>query len=98
MKIQPVGDKLLIKPIQGNISSVLEVPAHYLSSEAFGEVVRLGTYNFTPKGKRTQDWPVKVGDRVSYGLADDIGMKLDDEDHGECLLIHIGQLRTVVEA
>lgn len=97
MKFQPVGDKILVRKIERKIDSALVLPEWCKSSETFAEVVRLGTYNLDSKQRRTQEWPVKVGDTVTFSNRGDIGKKIDDEDLGECLLVHIGQINTVIE-
>jgi len=102
MKIQPVGEKILVTPLPSNISSVLEVPEYYLTSEAFGTVKRLGTYFLTEKGKKIltkenpEAWPFKVGDKISFSNVPDAAKKLE-EDGEEVLLMHISQVHTVIE-
>lgn len=111
--IQPVGDKILVRPLPSNISSALEVPEYYLTSEAFGEVVKLGTYymaevRWDSEGQPTKFkkflasehpdvWPVKVGDKISYSNQPGVAMKVEGKNGKELLLMHIGQVRTVVE-
>ena len=106
--ITPVGDKILVRPLPSNISTLLEVPDHYLTSESLGEVVRLGTYFLAERGQgkfrrfNTDEypdaWPCKVGDKVSFSNLPGIGMKMEDDEGNEILLMHVGQIRAIIEA
>lgn len=93
--IQPVGDKILVRPIPTKPNSGLHLPESYIQPEAYGEVVRVGTYMLTEKGKRHQNWPVAAGDKITYNHMPDVGLKVDS-DGEELLLMHIGQVRAII--
>lgn len=101
--VQPVGDKILVRPRNVTYPGLIEIPEQYRAAEGVGEVVRLGTYNLLVSDnggkvthKRTQNWPVKVGDTVMFNGDPRTGLKV--EENGETLLlIHIGQVRAILE-
>lgn len=101
--IRPIGDKIVVKPLSSNISCALHVPDFYLTSEAYGEVVAIGTYYLTPGGKKllTEEhpnaWPVKIGDKITFSAVPGIAKELTDDDGEKILLMHIGQVRTIIE-
>jgi co-chaperonin GroES (HSP10) len=97
MKLQPTGDKVLIRPLKPAVQSSIALPASYQQPEAFGEIVRRGTYMVSTKGIRHQEWPIKEGDKVTF--ASGAGQGLEIEEDGETLiLLHVNQLRTIVES
>jgi co-chaperonin GroES (HSP10) len=94
--IQPVGDKILVRKLKSQPESDhLVLPEDYISPEAFGEVVKIGTYMLTPKGTRHQNWPVAEGDKIVFNNQADVSRKVEC-DGEELLLMHISQVRAVI--
>ena len=86
VKIQPLGDRVLIKPVEGKEvkKGGIIIPDTAKEKPQEGKVVAVG------KGKVTEDGKVapmelKAGDRVLYGKYSGTEIKIDDEDH---LIMH----------
>ncbi|RKX33254.1 MAG: co-chaperone GroES [Verrucomicrobia bacterium] len=82
-KIKPIGDRVLVKYIeeeeeQSRGGIIIPDTAKEKPQEA--EVIALGTGKKDDKGK-TQDFEVKVGDRVLISKYGGTEVKLDDEKY-----------------
>lgn len=82
VKIQPLGDRVLIKPIEAKEvkKGGIIIPDTAKEKPQEGKVVAVG------KGKVTEDGKVlpvevKPGDRVLYGKYSGTEIKIDDADH-----------------
>ena len=82
VKIQPLGDRVLVKPIESKETkrSGLIIPDTAKEKPQEGEVVACG------KGKMTEDgkvlpMDVKAGDKILYGKYSGNKIKLDEQDH-----------------
>ena len=82
VKIQPLGDRVLVKPIESKETkrSGLIIPDTAKEKPQEGEVVACG------KGKTTEDgkvlpMDVKAGDKILYGKYSGNEIKLDEQDH-----------------
>ena len=85
-KIQPLGDRVLVKPLEQKESKRggIIIPETAKEKPQEGEVVACG------KGKTTEDgkvlpMDVKPGDRILYGKYSGSEVKLDDQDY---LIMH----------
>ena len=86
VKIQPLGDRVLVKPIETKESKRggIIIPDTAKEKPQEGEVVACG------KGKTTEDgkvlpMDVKAGDRILYGKYSGNEIKLDEQEH---LIMH----------
>ncbi|MBI3550543.1 MAG: co-chaperone GroES [Elusimicrobia bacterium] len=81
MKIQPLGDRVLVKPLEAKElkKGGIIIPDTAKEKPQEGKIVAAG------KGKVTEDGKVlpmelKAGDRVLYGKYSGTEIKIDDED------------------
>lgn len=86
VKIQPLGDRVLVKPIEAKETKRggLIIPDTAKEKPQEGEVVACG------KGKTTEDgkvlpMDVKTGDKILYGKYSGSEIKLDDQEY---LIMH----------
>lgn len=86
VKIQPLGDRVLVKPIEAKETKRggLIIPDTAKEKPQEGEVVACG------KGKTTEDgkvlpMDVKAGDKILYGKYSGSEIKLDDQEY---LIMH----------
>ena len=95
MKVKPLGDRVLVKPIEekevkrGNII----IPDTAKEKPQQGEVIAVG------KGKTTDDGKlipieVKVGDKVLYGKYSGTEIKIDGEEY---LILHQDDILGIIE-
>ena len=86
VKIQPLGDRVLVKPMEAKEvkKGGIIIPDTAKEKPQEGKVVAAG------KGKVTEDgkilpMEVKSGDRILYGKYSGTEIKIDDEEH---LIMH----------
>ena len=86
VKIQPLGDRVLVKPVEGKEvkKGGIIIPDTAKEKPQEGEVVAVG------KGKSTEDgkvlpMEVKAGDRILYGKYSGNEIKIDDQEY---LIMH----------
>lgn len=85
VKIKPLGDRLIVKPIEREtMKGGIIIPDTAKEKPMEGEVLAAGPGKLTDKGERTP-MDVKVGDKVLYGKYSGTEIKLDDETY---LIIH----------
>lgn len=95
MKVKPLGDRVLVKPLEekevkkGNII----IPDTAKEKPQQGEVVAVG------KGKTTDDgkvipMEVKVGDKVLYGKYSGTEIKIDGQEY---LILHQDDILGIIE-
>jgi chaperonin GroES len=95
MKVKPLGDRVLVKPIEekevkrGNII----IPDTAKEKPQQGEVIAVG------KGKVTEDgkvipMEVKVGDKVLYGKYSGTEIKIDGVEY---LILHQDDILGIIE-
>jgi len=74
MKIQPLHDRVLIKPMEAEESSKngIIIPDTAKEKPQEGKIIALGT---------ADDFVVKKGDKVIYAKYSGTEIKLDDKDH-----------------
>jgi chaperonin GroES len=78
-KLQPLGDRLVVKPIQKEemTRGGIFIPDTVKEKPQEGEVVAVGPGRMTDDGKRIE-MDVKVGDRVIYSKYGGSEVKIDD--------------------
>ncbi|MBR2865155.1 MAG: co-chaperone GroES [Elusimicrobiaceae bacterium] len=85
VKIKPLGDRLIVKPIEREtMKGGIIIPDTAKEKPMEGEVLAAGPGKLDKNGNRTP-MDVKVGDKVLYGKYSGTEIKLDDETY---LIIH----------
>ncbi len=95
MKVKPLGDRVLVKPLEekevkkGNII----IPDTAKEKPQQGEVIAVG------KGKTTDDgkvipMEVKVGDKILYGKYSGTEIKIDGQEY---LILHQDDILGIIE-
>jgi chaperonin GroES len=86
VKIQPLGDRVLVKPIEPKETRKggIIIPDTAKEKPQEGEVIAAGPGKWTDEGKRLP-MHVKTGDRILYGKYSGNEIKIDDQDH---LILH----------
>ena len=81
MKIKPLGDKVVIKPlkVEEKTQSGIVLPGSAQEKPHQGEVIAVGSGVLNDKGERVA-LEVKPGDKVVYGKFGGTEVKLDDEE------------------
>ncbi len=81
VKLQPLADRLVVKPIEREevTKGGILLPDTAKEKPQEGEVLAVGPGRLSDDGKRIA-MDVKVGDRVIYAKYGGIDYKLDDED------------------
>ena len=86
VKIQPLGDRVLVKPIENKETKRggLIIPDTAKEKPQEGEVVACGKGKLTEDGK-VLPMDVKAGDRILYGKYTGNEIKIDEVEH---LIMH----------
>jgi chaperonin GroES len=86
VKIQPLGDRVLVKPIEGKETKRggIIIPDTAKEKPQEGEVVATGKGKTTEDGK-TLPMDVKAGDRILYGKYSGSEVKIEDQEY---LIMH----------
>lgn len=85
VKIKPLGDRLIVKPIEREtMKGGIIIPDTAKEKPMEGEVLAAGPGKLAENGTRTA-MDVKVGDKVLYGKYSGTEIKLDNETY---LIIH----------
>ena len=81
-KIQPLADRVLIKPVAAEEKTVggIIIPDSAKEKPMQGEVIAVGKGALNKKGERLP-MDVKVGDTVLYGKYSGSEIKIDDEKY-----------------
>ncbi len=79
--LQPLGDKVLIKPVSAEekTKAGIYIPDTAKEEKAEGEIVALGTGKLS-EGKK-HDFSVKKGDKVIYGKYAGDEIKIDGKNY-----------------
>jgi chaperonin GroES len=95
MKVKPLGDRVLVKPIEekevkrGNII----IPDTAKEKPQQGEVIAVGKGKVTDDGK-VIPMEVKVGDKVLYGKYSGTEIKIDGVEY---LILHQDDILGIIE-
>ena len=86
VKIQPLGDRVLVKPLESKESKKggIIIPDTAKEKPQEGEIVAVGKGKVTDEGK-VLPLDVKAGDRILYGKYSGTEIKIDDVEH---LIMH----------
>lgn len=81
LKIKPLGDKLVVKPISAEqkLASGIVLPDTAKEKPQQGEVLAVGSGRVLENGNRIP-LEVKVGDKVLYSKYGGTEIKIDEED------------------
>jgi chaperonin GroES len=74
--IRPLGDRVVVKPIEVPISTLIEVEGRPGETVMFGEVLAVGP-GARKKNGRMVSVPIEVGDRVSYSKRGNASFEVD---------------------
>ncbi len=95
MKVKPLGNKVLLRPVEAEekTKSGLYIPESAKEKPLHGEVIAVGPGELDENGKRkTMD--VKVGDKVIYESFGGSEVKLDGVKH---ILMDIKDILAIVD-
>ena len=86
VKIQPLGDRVLVKPIEAKEvkKGGIIIPDTAKEKPQEGKVVACGKGKVAEDGK-LMPMELKAGDRILYGKYSGTEIKIDDEEH---LIMH----------
>ncbi len=81
MKVKPLGDRVLIKPIEEEIKKIgsIVIPDTAKEKPMRGEVIEVGTGKRNDKGELIP-MDVKQGNQVLYGKYSGTEVKIDNDD------------------
>jgi chaperonin GroES len=96
MKLKPLSDRLLVKPVtmEEKTESGIIVPDTAREKPMRGEVIAVGPGKMTEDGK-TLPMHVKVGDVVMYGKYSGTEFKMDKE---EFLILNESDVLAIIES
>jgi len=82
MKVRPLGDRVLVKPleVEEKKKGGIIIPDTAKEKPQEGKVIAVGKGKITEEGK-TLPLDVKVGDRILFGKYSGNEIKIDDEDY-----------------
>ncbi|MFQ5866823.1 MAG: co-chaperone GroES [bacterium] len=82
MKVRPLGDRVLVKPleVEERKKGGIIIPDTAKEKPQEGKVIAVGKGKITEEGK-TLPLDVKVGDRILFGKYSGNEIKIDDEDY-----------------
>ncbi|MFA5161685.1 MAG: co-chaperone GroES [Elusimicrobiales bacterium] len=86
MKIQPLGDRVLVKAVEPKEvrKGGIIIPDTAKDKPQEGEIIAAGPGKMTEEGKRL-NMDVKAGDRILYGKYSGTEIKIDDVEY---LIMH----------
>lgn len=81
MKVKPLGDRVLVRPIEASeqVKGGIVIPDTAKEKPQEGEVVAVGSGKIAESGEKIS-MNLKVGDRVLYGKYGGTEVRIDDED------------------
>jgi len=82
MKVRPLGDRVLVKPleVEEKKKGGIIIPDTAKEKPQEGKVIAVGKGKITEEGK-ILPLDVKVGDRILFGKYSGNEIKIDDEDY-----------------
>jgi len=83
MKVRPLGDRVLVKPleeVEEKKKGGIIIPDTAKEKPQEGKVIAVGKGKITEQGK-TIPLDVKVGDRILFGKYSGNEIKIDDKDY-----------------
>jgi chaperonin GroES len=96
MKIQPLGDRVVVKPLKAEEKTKggIVLPDTAKEKPQEGKIVAVGKGKALDDGK-IRALEVKVGDTILYGKYSGTELKLKDED--ECLIMNEDDIFAIVK-
>ena len=94
-KVKPLGDRVLVKPVEEDeqVKGGIIIPDTAKEKPQRGEIVAVGDGKLGDSGNRIA-LSVKAGDTVLYGKYSGTEVNLDDEDY---LIMPEGDILAVIE-
>ena len=95
MGLKPLGDRVLVKPMEAEEKSVggIIIPDNAKEKPQKGEVVSVGTGKIDDSGKRIE-LDVKKGDKILYGKYAGTEIKFENDDY---LVLRIDEIIAIIE-
>ncbi len=95
MKIRPLGDRVIVKPIEEKEvkKSGIIIPDTAKEKPQEGEVIAVGPGKIDETGKKIP-MDVKAGDKILYGKYSGTEIKIDDKEY---LIMHQEDILGIVE-
>ena len=95
MKVRPLGDRIIVKPIEEKEvkKGGIIIPDTAKEKPQQGEVVAAGKGKISEDGK-VLPMEVKVGDKILYGKYSGTEIKIDDKEH---LILHQDDVLGIIE-
>ncbi|MDI6782137.1 MAG: co-chaperone GroES [bacterium] len=95
MKIRPLGDRVIVKRVEGEEKTKggIIIPDTAKEKPQKGEVLAVGPGKVTEKGDKIA-MEVKVGDIVLFGKYSGTDIKIESE---ECLIMHQDDILGIIE-
>jgi len=95
MKVRPLGDRIIVKPIEEKEvkKGSIIIPDTAKEKPQQGEVIAVGKGKVTEDGK-VLPMEIKVGDKVLYGKYSGTEIKIDDKEH---LILHQDDVLGIIE-
>ena len=96
MKMQPLGDRIIVKPLEaeGKTKGGIVLPDTAQEKPHEGKVVAIGKGKILENGKQ-QSLEVKVGDRILYAKYS--GSEITDRDGAELLIMREEDVLAVIQ-
>mgnify|MGYP000459917102 CR=1 FL=1 len=97
MKLQPLGDRVLVKPLDAEEKTKggIVLPDTAKEKPQEGKIVAIGKGKVLDDGK-VRALEVKVGDTILYGKYSGTEVKLKDEEE-ECLIMNEDDIFAIVK-
>ena len=95
MNLKPLGDRVLVKPIEQEEvkRSGIIIPDTAKEKPQEGEIIAVGKGKMTDDGKLIQ-MDVKPGDRILYGKYSGTEVKIDDQEY---LIMHQEDILGIID-
>ncbi len=96
MKLRPLGDRVLVKPLEDEerTKGGIVLPDTAKEKPQRGEVVAVGPGEWDEDGQKRLPLDVKVGDHVMYAKYSGAEFKVDGVEH---LILRHGDILAIVE-
>ncbi|MCS7227808.1 MAG: co-chaperone GroES [Endomicrobia bacterium] len=95
MKVKPLGDRVIVKPLEEKEvkKGSIIIPDTAKEKPQQGEVIAVGKGKMTDDGKLIP-MELKVGDKVLYGKYSGTEIKIDDQEY---LILHQDDVLGIIE-
>ena len=95
MKVKPLGDRVLIKPLEEKEEKrgSIIIPDTAKEKPQEGEIVAVGRGKITDKGE-VKPLELKVGDKILYGKYSGTEVKIDNKEY---LILHEDDILAIIE-